>query len=142
LLAPASADIENSSSQDLIARANTVLDSSLASTSRSKAYVTDAIKVIFPFVVPFHCTLNFDTSIRSSSLSQIGSATATTLHLQTEQLVSISGKVDQVESNLKRADKQIRAFIRLVWFLVIGILNLHHLIRRLVVFTLSHNPSF
>jgi len=42
----------------------------------------------------------------------LGSETAQALAEQTEQLGRISEGVDEVESNLKQADKQLRAFVR------------------------------
>ncbi|KAI9190368.1 hypothetical protein H9P43_001802 [Blastocladiella emersonii ATCC 22665] len=43
---------------------------------------------------------------------QMGTETFDVLKQQTEQIQGINDKVDQVESNLKRADKQLRAFLR------------------------------
>ncbi|ORZ34793.1 hypothetical protein BCR44DRAFT_69335 [Catenaria anguillulae PL171] len=43
---------------------------------------------------------------------QMGTETMDVLKQQTDQIQGINDKVDQVESNLKRADKQLRAFLR------------------------------
>jgi SNARE protein len=43
---------------------------------------------------------------------QIGTETFDVLKQQSEQLKGIDENVDKVESNLKRADKQLRAFLR------------------------------
>eukprot|EP00004_Rigifila_ramosa_P008585 TRINITY_DN1983_c1_g1_i1.p1 TRINITY_DN1983_c1_g1~~TRINITY_DN1983_c1_g1_i1.p1 ORF type:complete len:232 (-),score=73.50 TRINITY_DN1983_c1_g1_i1:48-743(-) len=47
-----------------------------------------------------------------ASAQAIGSDTAATLREQTEQLKRIDKGIDEVESNLKLADKQMRAFMR------------------------------
>lgn len=44
--------------------------------------------------------------------TEIGVITSTALKGQGEQITRISENVDQAETNLKRADKQLRAFMR------------------------------
>jgi len=74
------------SAQSLITRGAQIQDQSLASTSRSKRMIEDS--------------------------RAIGVETATQLKSQTEQLRNIDEDIMKVESNLKRADMLIRAFLR------------------------------
>ncbi|KAL7749003.1 hypothetical protein RI367_005652 [Sorochytrium milnesiophthora] len=64
---------------------------------------------------------------------QLGTETMDVMKQQTEQINNIHDNVDQIESNLKRADKQLRAFLRkmatdriimlFVFLIVLGIIG-------------------
>lgn len=43
---------------------------------------------------------------------QVGSETAQTLHAHTQQIAKVMEGVDEVESNIKQANRHLRAFIR------------------------------
>jgi len=78
--------IEQMSGAQQVAVVTKLQDESLTSLARSKQMVEGAIT--------------------------IGGDTSNTLKAQTEQLKRIDAGIDEVESNLKIADKQIRAFMR------------------------------
>lgn len=96
------------SAQSLISKGAAIQEQSLASTSRSKRMIEDS--------------------------RAVGIETATKLKAQTEQLRNIDDDIMKVESNLKRADLLIRAFLRrmatdkfimvFMFLIVVGILTI------------------
>ncbi|KNE58063.1 hypothetical protein AMAG_04887 [Allomyces macrogynus ATCC 38327] len=83
---PAAKEINDMTAKDMTATALAIQGQSMQSTTRAKAAIAATI--------------------------QLGTETVDVLKQQTEQIDGIDKKVDQVESNLKRADKQLRAFLR------------------------------
>ncbi|KAI9220651.1 hypothetical protein BC828DRAFT_415496 [Blastocladiella britannica] len=78
--------VNEMTSKEMTAAALDTQQQSLQSTARTKALIATTI--------------------------QVGTETFDVLKQQTDQIQGINDKVDQVESNLKRADKQLRAFMR------------------------------
>ena len=60
----------------------------------------------------FFSVWNWDAPISHKSWTQIGTAANGELKNQGEKLLQIEENVEQVETNLKRADRQLRIFIR------------------------------
>lgn len=78
--------IDNMTAKDMTTAAKDIQMQSLQSTTRAKQAIQTTI--------------------------QIGTETGEQLRMQTEQIGNISKNVDEVESNLKRADKQLRSLMR------------------------------
>ncbi|KAJ1619892.1 hypothetical protein T492DRAFT_1082129 [Pavlovales sp. CCMP2436] len=105
---PGGESADTMSAQALIGRGAQIQEQSLASTARSKRLIEES--------------------------RSVGVETATKLHTQTEQLRNIDEDIMKVESNLKRADMLIRAFLRrmatdkfimvFMFLIVIGILTI------------------
>lgn len=75
-------DADEMGAKDLVAEAKTIQEQSKASTTRAKQVLEHTI--------------------------QIGTETSDALKKQTEQIENIDKTVDVIESNLLRADRQIR----------------------------------
>lgn len=73
-------------SKDMTRAAKEIQQDSLQSTSRAKQAIMTTI--------------------------QIGNETSEVLRQQTEQITNVSKTVDEIESNFKRADKQLRGIMR------------------------------
>lgn len=100
-------DADEMTAKDLVGHAKVVQGESKASTSRTKQILDQTLAV--------------------------GVETSAALQKQTEQLANVDQKLDDMESNLKRADKQIRVFLRrmatdkvvmaLVFLVIVGIIT-------------------
>lgn len=97
--------------RDITQQALAVQNQSLASTARTKQRIEETITVSWGYLPKIGPWLCFDR-LPHVTFPQIGVEVSDNLKRQTEDITKIKEDVDQVDSNLKRADKQIRMFMR------------------------------